>query len=54
MQMNSVQNSERRDNADIIAILLLKFTLNSGQKSKFLEYFRQHYFTFIVHFDKIK
>ena len=42
----SAIQSERRENADLIAVLILKYLLNSSQRDKFLEFFRQHFFTF--------
>ncbi len=36
---------ERRDNADIIAIVILKNLLMSNQLSKFLEFYKEHFFS---------
>lgn len=37
---------ERRDNADLIAVMILKLIINSNQKPRWLEFFRSHFFTF--------
>lgn len=43
---NGYANFERRDNADIIIILILKILLYNKQKENFVKFFREHFYTF--------
>lgn len=55
MQGGSRQSmNERRENADILAILILKAHLSSGQMQKFIDFFREHFYSYQSNMAQLK
>lgn len=48
---------EQRDNADIVAVIVLKMYLSSNQKARFLDFFKAHFLQFkfrAINFEELK